>query len=131
MSGFFALPPEGTLRYVRRVDVYGFKFLYQLLSISPGSLRVSEIAPPGFRARVPRDCKLDLVIAWDLGVSILLTLLLRLIPRRAISFALVGGPERSGGSDADCASADGRGGAGLQTSAADCGGGSRQLQLPT
>ncbi|MCP9841188.1 glycosyltransferase family 2 protein [Synechococcus sp. J7-Johnson] len=89
MSGFFALRPEAALRYVRRVDVNGFKFLYELLSISRGSLRVSEI-PLHFQARVAGDSKLDLAIVWDLGVSILHTLLLRSIPRRAISFALVG-----------------------------------------
>lgn len=89
MSGFFALRPDAALRFVRRVDVNGFKFLYELLSISRGSLRVSEI-PLRFQARVAGDSKLDLAIVWDLGVSILHTLLLRSIPRRAISFALVG-----------------------------------------
>ncbi|MCT0219095.1 glycosyltransferase family 2 protein [Synechococcus sp. CS-1329] len=89
MSGFFALRPEAVLRHVRRVDVNGFKFLYELLSISRGSLQVSEI-PLRFQARMAGDSKLDLAIVWDLGVSILHTLLLRAIPRRAISFALVG-----------------------------------------
>ncbi|MBC1261644.1 glycosyltransferase family 2 protein [Synechococcus sp. BSF8S] len=89
MSGFFALRPDAALPYVRRVDVNGFKFLYELLSICRGSLRVSEI-PLRFQARVAGDSKLDLAIVWDLGVSILHTLLLRSIPRRAISFALVG-----------------------------------------
>ncbi|MCP9771962.1 glycosyltransferase family 2 protein [Synechococcus sp. Tobar12-5m-g] len=89
MSGFFALRPEPTLPFVRRVDVNGFKFLYELLSISQGRLQVSEI-PLCFKARIAGSSKLDLAIVWDLGVSMLHTLLLRSIPRRAISFALVG-----------------------------------------
>lgn len=89
MSGFIALRPEKALPFVRRVDVNGFKFLYELLSISRGQLLVGEI-PLRFQQRLAGDSKLDLAIVWDLGVSILHTLLLRAIPRRAISFALVG-----------------------------------------
>ena len=89
MSGFFVLRPEAALPYVRRVDVNGFKFLYELLSISGGRLRVAEV-PLRFQPRIAGDSKLDLAIVWDLGVSILHTLLWRSVPRRAISFALVG-----------------------------------------
>jgi dolichol-phosphate mannosyltransferase len=89
MSGFFVLRPEATLPYVRRVDVNGFKFLYELLSISGGRLRVEEV-PLRFQPRIAGSSKLDLAIVWDLGVSILHTLLWRSVPRRAISFALVG-----------------------------------------
>ena len=89
MSGFFVLRPEATLPFVRRVDVNGFKFLYELLSISSGRLRVEEV-PLRFQPRIAGSSKLDLAIVWDLGVSILHTLLWRSVPRRAISFALVG-----------------------------------------
>ncbi|MFM7361423.1 MAG: glycosyltransferase family 2 protein [Cyanobium sp.] len=89
MSGFFVLRPEAALLFVRRVDVNGFKFLYELLSISGGHLRVAEV-PLRFQPRIAGDSKLDLAIVWDLGVSILHTLLWRSVPRRAISFALVG-----------------------------------------
>jgi dolichol-phosphate mannosyltransferase len=89
MSGFFVLRPEATLPFVRRVDVNGFKFLYELLSISGGQLRVEEV-PLRFQPRIAGTSKLDLAIVWDLGVSILHTLLWRSVPRRAISFALVG-----------------------------------------
>jgi dolichol-phosphate mannosyltransferase len=89
MSGFFVLRPEAALPFVRRVDVNGFKFLYELLSISGGRLRVGEV-PLRFQPRIAGDSKLDLAIVWDLGVSILHTLLWRSVPRRAISFALVG-----------------------------------------
>ena len=90
MSGFFVLRPEPVLPFVRRIDVNGFKFLYELLSVSGGRLRVEEV-PLAFQPRIAGDSKLDLAIVWALGVSILHTLLLRSIPRRAISFALVGG----------------------------------------
>ncbi len=89
MSGFFLLRPEAVLPYVREVDVNGFKFLYELLAISRGRLRAEEV-PLHFQPRVAGASKLDLAIVWDLGVSILHTLLLRAIPRRAISFAVVG-----------------------------------------
>jgi dolichol-phosphate mannosyltransferase len=89
MSGFFVLRPEAVVRYVRGVDVNGFKFLYELLAISGGRLRVEEV-PLAFQPRIAGASKLDLAIVWDLGVSILHTLLLRSLPRRAISFALVG-----------------------------------------
>jgi len=89
MSGFFALRPERCLPYVRQVDVNGFKFLYELLAISHGQLQVAEV-PLRFQARICGESKLDIAVVWDLGVSILHTLLLRLVPRRAVSFALVG-----------------------------------------
>jgi dolichol-phosphate mannosyltransferase len=90
MSGFFVLRPEAVLPFVRRIDVNGFKFLYELLSLSGGRLRVEEV-PLRFQPRIAGDSKLDLAVVWDLGVSILHTLLWRSVPRRAISFALVGG----------------------------------------
>lgn len=89
MSGFMVMQPEAVLPWVRRVDVNGFKFLYELLSLSGGRLHVTEV-PLAFQPRMAGDSKLDLAIVWDLGVSILHTLLWRCIPRRAISFALVG-----------------------------------------
>jgi dolichol-phosphate mannosyltransferase len=89
MSGFFALRPAQCLPYVRQVDVSGFKFLYELLALSHGQLRVGEI-PLTFQPRISGESKLNLAVVWDLGISILHTLLLRSVPRRALSFALVG-----------------------------------------
>jgi dolichol-phosphate mannosyltransferase len=89
MSGFFALRLEPAMRSVRAVDVNGFKFLYELLAVSRGSLRVAEI-PLTFRSRTYGVSKLDLAILWDFLLSILHSLSLRILPRRAISFALVG-----------------------------------------
>ncbi|MEB3173076.1 MAG: glycosyltransferase family 2 protein [Cyanobacteriota bacterium] len=89
MSGFFALRLEPLLPLIRAVDVNGFKFLYELLAVSKGRLRVGEV-PLQFQARSYGSSKLDLAIFWDFLISILHSLSLRLLPRRAISFALVG-----------------------------------------
>lgn len=89
MSGFFALRLDPALPLIRAVDVNGFKFLYELLAVSHGSLRVAEV-PLTFQSRTYGVSKLDLAILWDFLISILHSLSLRLLPRRAISFALVG-----------------------------------------
>jgi dolichol-phosphate mannosyltransferase len=89
MSGFFALKLDPLLPLIRAVDVNGFKFLYELLAVSRGRLRVTEV-PLQFQARSYGSSKLDLAIFWDFLISILHSLSLRLLPRRAISFALVG-----------------------------------------
>lgn len=89
MSGFFALRLEPLLPIIRGVDVNGFKFLYELLAASRGQLRTADI-PLTFQPRVYGNSKLDLAIFWDFLISILHTLSFRLLPRRAISFGLVG-----------------------------------------
>lgn len=89
MSGFFVCRLQAVLPYVRQIDVNGFKFLYELLAISGGHLKVGEV-PLQFQPRISGESKLNLAVVWDLGISILHTLLLRSVPRRAISFALVG-----------------------------------------
>jgi dolichol-phosphate mannosyltransferase len=89
MSGFFVCKLQSVLPYVRQIDVNGFKFLYELLAVSRGRLNVGEV-PLQFQPRLSGESKLNLAVVWDLGISILHTLLLRSVPRRAISFALVG-----------------------------------------
>jgi dolichol-phosphate mannosyltransferase len=89
MSGFCVLRLDTVLNDVRAVDVNGFKFLYELLAVSQGRLTTLEI-PLNFKPRQSGDSKLDFAIVWDFGVSVLHTLAFRLIPRRMISFALVG-----------------------------------------
>jgi dolichol-phosphate mannosyltransferase len=89
MSGFFVCQLQPVLPYVRQIDVNGFKFLYELLAISRGRLNVDEM-PLQFQPRISGESKLNLAVVWDLGISILHTLLLRSVPRRAISFGLVG-----------------------------------------
>jgi dolichol-phosphate mannosyltransferase len=89
MSGFFALRLEPLLPLIRAVDVNGFKFLYELLAVSRGALATAEV-PLSFQPRSYGSSKLDLAIFWDFLISILHSLSLRLLPRRAISFGLVG-----------------------------------------
>ncbi|MEB3322294.1 MAG: GtrA family protein, partial [Synechococcaceae cyanobacterium] len=89
MSGFFALRLETVLPLLRAVDVNGFKFLYELLAVSHGRLQVAEV-PLTFQPRRSGSSKLDLAIFWDFLISLLHSLSLRLLPRRAISFGLVG-----------------------------------------
>ena len=89
LSGCFALRLSRGLPLVRAVDVNGFKFLYELLAISRGSLRCGEI-PLQFQPRRHGHSKLDLAIVWDFVLSVLHNISFRLLPRRAISFALVG-----------------------------------------
>jgi dolichol-phosphate mannosyltransferase len=89
MSGFFALRLDTVLPLIRAVDVNGFKFLYELLAVSKGKLLAGEV-PLSFRPRTYGSSKLDLAIFWDFLISILHSFSLRVLPRRAISFGLVG-----------------------------------------
>ena len=89
MSGFFVIRPNKTFNLIRAVNVNGFKFLYELLSLSKGSLLVGEV-PLIFLSRNHGISKLDLAIFWDFLISLIHSLTFRIIPRRAISFGLVG-----------------------------------------
>ena len=89
LSGCFCVNRETTKTFIRRIEINGFKFLYELLSLSKGKLFVKEV-PLIFRERKYGVSKLDLAIVWDFLISILHNLTLRLLPRRAISFGLVG-----------------------------------------
>jgi dolichol-phosphate mannosyltransferase len=75
--------------FVRAVDVNGFKFLYEFLAISKGKLNAAEV-PLNFQPRTHGTSKLDVAIFWDFLISVLHNLSFRLLPRRAISFGLVG-----------------------------------------
>ena len=89
MSGFIVFKSQTVLKLVERIDVNGFKFLYELLSVSKGTLDCNEI-PLNFMPRKFGESKLDIAIVWDFLVSLIHSLLKRLIPRKAISFAFVG-----------------------------------------
>ena len=89
MSGFIAMDLQRCNQLIRKVDVNGFKFLYELLAISKGKLKVNEI-PLNFQPRLHGSSKLDYAVLWDFVVSLIHTALFRLLPRRAISFGLVG-----------------------------------------
>jgi len=68
------------------MDVQGFKFLYELLALSRGWLKVPEI-PLNFAPRQEGVSKLDNAVVWDLLVSMVHSLCLRLIPGWAVSSA--------------------------------------------
>ena len=89
MSGCCTFKRNSCINYIKLINVNGFKFLYELLSISKGRLRVSEI-PLDFKARKYGASKLDYAIVWDFFISAAHTLTKRIIPRRAISFGFVG-----------------------------------------
>ena len=89
MSGFMVLRLATTRAATRQVNLTGFKFLYELLSVSEGKFKVGEV-PLSFRSRQTGNSKLDQAVIWDWLVSLLHTLTGRIMPRRAISFALVG-----------------------------------------
>ena len=89
MTGFFILKINKTIDLVKILNINGFKFLYELLSLSKGKLRVSEF-PLTFQERKGGDSKLDLAVFWDFLISLIHTLTLRIFPRRAISFGMVG-----------------------------------------
>ncbi len=89
LSGFFAFKRDSCIQTIKKIDVNGFKFLYELLSISRGKLNVIEI-PLNFKPRKSGNSKLDIAVVWDFNISIIHSLMRRLIPRKAISFALVG-----------------------------------------
>ena len=89
MSGFIVFKSQTVLKLVERIDVNGFKFLYELLSVSKGALDCNEI-PLNFMPRKFGESKLDIAIVWDFLVSLIHSLSKRLIPRKAISFAFVG-----------------------------------------
>ncbi len=89
MSGCLALNLKTCLPFVLKVNVNGFKFYYEILSLSKGSLKVNEV-PLTFKARFHGKSKLDISVVWDFLISFIHTLTFRVLPRRAISFGLVG-----------------------------------------
>ena len=89
LSGCFCLEKKISKDLLRKIEINGFKFLYELLSVSKGNLRVKEV-PLIFKERLYGNSKLDLAIVWDFVISIIHNLSLRIIPRQAISFGLVG-----------------------------------------
>jgi len=89
MTGFILLKRNSCIKYIEKIDVNGFKFLYELLSLSRGKLTVIEI-PLVFGLREFGQSKLDLAVVWDFFISLIHNFFGRIIPRRAFSFALVG-----------------------------------------
>ena len=89
LTGFFIFNRDKCIQFIKKIDVNGFKFLYELLAISKGKLNIREV-PLNFKPRQSGNSKLDIAIVWDFNISLIHSLLRRVIPRRAISFGLVG-----------------------------------------
>ena len=89
MSGCMVFNREKLIKIIEKIDVSGFKFLYEVLSVSKGSLDCLEI-PLNFMPRKFGNSKLDFSIVWDFFISLIHAFCKRVIPRKAISFAFVG-----------------------------------------
>tara|TARA_B100000927_G_C16426938_1_gene453878 strand:- start:35 stop:1126 length:1092 start_codon:yes stop_codon:yes gene_type:complete len=89
LSGCFCLKRKNTELFIRKIEINGFKFLYEILALSKGRLSIVEV-PLLFKERNYGKSKLDLAIVWDFLISILHNISYRILPRRAISFGLVG-----------------------------------------
>ena len=89
LSGCFCLKRKNTELFIRKIEINGFKFLYEILALSKGRLSIVEV-PLLFKERNHGKSKLDLAIVWDFFISILHNISYRILPRRAISFGLVG-----------------------------------------
>ena len=89
ITGCIVLKRKSCIDFLKKVEVNGFKFLYELLSISKGTLKVGEI-PLSFQPRKDGYSKLDIAVIWDFCVSLAHTFLNRSVPRKAISFGFVG-----------------------------------------
>ncbi len=89
LSGCFVFKRRSCLSYIKKIDINGFKFLYELLAISKGRLKVHEIALD-FKARLHGNSNFNIAVVWDLLISIIHALTNRILPRRAISFGIVG-----------------------------------------
>lgn len=89
MSGCMILDRQSCMSFIEKIDVNGFKFLYELLAVSNGKLKGAEIELI-FQPRKHGKSKLDVAIVWDFLVSLVHTFFQRVIPRKAISFAFVG-----------------------------------------
>mgnify|MGYP001166224958 FL=1 len=89
MSGFILFKRNSCIKFIEKIDVNGFKFFYELLALSKGKLKVIEI-PLVFKERIYGNSKLDFPVVWDFLISLIHSFIRRIIPRRAVSFALVG-----------------------------------------
>ncbi len=89
LSGCFCLNRTKVDSLIKKIEINGFKFLYELLALSKGKLLITEI-PLIFKERNYGLSKLDLAIVWDFLISILHNTTYRILPRRAISFGIVG-----------------------------------------
>ncbi|MCB4407279.1 glycosyltransferase [Synechococcus sp. MU1642] len=90
MSGFFILKNTSHVNEVaKRIEVKGFKFLYEFLSTGGKTISCGDV-PLDFEERQYGESKLNIPIVWDFVISLAYGFTFKIIPRRAISFGLVG-----------------------------------------
>lgn len=85
MSGLAIMNRTKCEYYMRKIDIAGFKFVYELLRISKGGLKVGEFSIL-FGEREGGVSKLSSSIVWDWLISIIYSSLHGLLPRRVIEF---------------------------------------------
>ncbi len=89
MTGFFVLRQTVCKRLINKIEIDGFNFIFEFLAISKGNLSIGEI-PLILDANLNDKTKIELPILWNFVISILHNLSFKLLPRRAISFGLIG-----------------------------------------
>ncbi len=89
MTGFIALRKDSCMIFIKQIDINGFKFLYELLAVSKGKLNFHEI-PLTFQRRDFMESKFNYLILLDFLIFLIYSSLGRIIPRKAVSFAVAG-----------------------------------------
>jgi len=89
MSGFFMMRRNFFEKVMRKLSGSGFKFLFDILACTSGSVRFREI-PYDMRTRARGESKLRAVVVWEYLMQLLYKGLGRIVSARFISFAAVG-----------------------------------------
>lgn len=89
MSGFFLLRRDDFIRYAPDISPDGFKILLDLISLFPNNTNISEIKID-FRKRGAGESKLDIRVMWEFLVLLIHRKILNILPRRFVSYLLVG-----------------------------------------
>ena len=90
MSGFFMVETARLRVLAPRLSGIGFKLLLDILSVSPGRLRVAEV-PMTFGERRAGASKLDRAVAFEFLVGLYERYFGQIIPTRFALFGTVGG----------------------------------------
>jgi dolichol-phosphate mannosyltransferase len=89
MSGYFLLRKDDFIKYASDISTDGFKILLDLISSMPTGSKIVEV-PINFRKRYEGESKLDVRVLWEFLVLLIHRKILCFLPRRFISFLLVG-----------------------------------------
>jgi dolichol-phosphate mannosyltransferase len=89
MSGFFMLRRNVFNGSVRKLSGIGFKILLDILTSTPGPLRIAEL-PYKFGMRRAGESKLDATVAWEYVMMLLDKMIGHIVPVRFLLFSLIG-----------------------------------------